>query len=66
MGYRGEFHDFVNIVWVALAIALIVCWELPLPYRLLVIVGGIYVIVLHRANIQRLLVGTEPHLGGIR
>jgi glycerol-3-phosphate acyltransferase PlsY len=34
-----------------------------LPYRLLVIAGGIYVIVRHRANIQRLLAGTEPRLG---
>ncbi len=35
----------------------------PLPYRLLVIAGGIYVIVRHRANIQRLRAGTEPRLG---
>jgi glycerol-3-phosphate acyltransferase PlsY len=45
------------------AIALICCLEQPLPYRLLVIAGGIYVIVRHRANIQRLLVGNEPRLG---
>ncbi len=35
----------------------------PLPYRLLVIAGGIYVILRHRANIRRLLSGTEPRLG---
>jgi len=35
----------------------------PLPYRLLIIAGSIYVIVRHRANIQRLLAGTEPRLG---
>jgi glycerol-3-phosphate acyltransferase PlsY len=45
------------------AIALACGLELPLPYRLLVIAGGIYVIVRHRANIQRLLAGTEPRLG---
>jgi len=45
------------------AIALICALEQPLPYRLLVIAGGIYVNVLHRANIQRLLAGTEPRLG---
>lgn len=45
------------------AIALICALEQPLPYRLLVIAGGIYVIVRHRANIQRLLAGTEPRLG---
>jgi glycerol-3-phosphate acyltransferase PlsY len=45
------------------AIALICALEQPLPYRLLVIAGGIYVMVRHRANIQRLLAGTEPRLG---
>jgi acyl phosphate:glycerol-3-phosphate acyltransferase len=45
------------------AIVLVCVLEQPLPYRLLVIAGGIYVIVLHRANIQRLLAGTEPRLG---
>jgi len=45
------------------AIALICGLEQPLAYRLLVIAGGVYVIVLHRSNIQRLLAGTEPHLG---
>lgn len=35
----------------------------PLPYCLLVIAGGVYVIVRHRANLQRLLAGTEPRLG---
>jgi glycerol-3-phosphate acyltransferase PlsY len=45
------------------AIALIWALEQPLPYRLLVMAGGIYVIARHRANIQRLLAGTEPRLG---
>jgi acyl phosphate:glycerol-3-phosphate acyltransferase len=45
------------------AIALICALDQPLPYRLLVIAGGIYVIVRHRANIQRLFAGTEPRLG---
>jgi glycerol-3-phosphate acyltransferase PlsY len=45
------------------AMVLICVLEQPLPYRLLVIAGGLYVIVLHRANIQRLLAGTEPRLG---
>ena len=35
------------------AIALVCGLDHPLPYRLLVIAGGLY--VLHRANIQRLL-----------
>lgn len=45
------------------AITLVCGLEQPLPYRLLVIAGGIYVIARHRANIQRLLAGTEPRLG---
>jgi glycerol-3-phosphate acyltransferase PlsY len=45
------------------AIALICALPQPAPYRLLVIAGGAYVIVRHRANIQRLLAGTEPRLG---
>ncbi|HEY0648371.1 glycerol-3-phosphate 1-O-acyltransferase PlsY [Phenylobacterium sp.] len=45
------------------AIALIFALEQPLPYRLLVIAGGAYVIVRHRANIRRLLAGTEPRVG---
>jgi acyl phosphate:glycerol-3-phosphate acyltransferase len=45
------------------AVALIWGLEQPLPYRLLVVAGSIYVIVRHRANIQRLLAGTEPRLG---
>lgn len=45
------------------AIVLVFGMEQPLPYRLLVIAGGIYVIVRHRGNIQRLLAGSEPRLG---
>jgi glycerol-3-phosphate acyltransferase PlsY len=48
------------------AVALVCGLEQPLPYRLLVIAGGLYVIVLHRANIRRLLAGTEPRLGQSR
>lgn len=45
------------------AIVLICALEQPLPYRLLVIAGGVFVIVRHRANIGRLLAGREPRLG---
>ena len=45
------------------AIAIVCTLEQPLAYRLLVIAGGIYVIALHRANIGRLMAGTEPRLG---
>jgi len=45
------------------AIALVCGLPQPLPYRLLVIAGGLYVILRHRANIRRLLARTEPRLG---
>lgn len=45
------------------AIALVCGLEQPLAYRLLVIAGGLYVILRHRANIRRLLAGVEPKLG---
>lgn len=50
----------------ALTAMILICGlEQPAPYRLLVIAGGVYVIVRHRANIQRLLAGTEPRLGQV-
>lgn len=45
------------------AIALICSLEQPLPHRMLVVAGSIYVIVRHRGNVERLLAGTEPRLG---
>ncbi len=35
----------------------------PLAYLLFAVAGGLYVVLRHRANIQRILAGTEPHLG---
>lgn len=35
----------------------------PLPYLLFGLAGGVYVILRHRSNIQRLLAGTEPRIG---
>jgi len=46
-----------------IAVILICVVEQPMPYRLLVVLGGVYVIILHRANLQRLWAGTEPRLG---
>ena len=45
--------------------AIVLAHVLPEPpaFRLLVIAGGLYVIALHRANIARLLAGTEPKVG---
>jgi len=35
----------------------------PLPYILFAVAGGLYVILRHRSNIERLLAGTEPKIG---
>ena len=45
------------------AVVLICCLDQPLPYRLLIVAGGVHVVARHRANIMRLLAGTEPRLG---
>lgn len=42
---------------------LMVVFQQPFPYVLLAIAGGVYVILRHRANIQRLLAGNEPRIG---
>ena len=48
----------------ALSVTLwMVVFARPLPAIVFAIVGGIYVTWLHRKNIDRLLVGTEPKLG---
>ncbi|MBF1999541.1 MAG: glycerol-3-phosphate acyltransferase [Synechococcales cyanobacterium C42_A2020_086] len=45
--------------------ASILMWmfQQPLAYQLVALVGGLYVIWRHQANIRRLLDGTEPQLG---
>lgn len=45
------------------SIALAVLSQQRLPYVLLVVAGGLYVAWKHRANIERLLAGTEPRIG---
>ncbi|MBH8564573.1 glycerol-3-phosphate 1-O-acyltransferase PlsY [Nostoc sp. CENA67] len=47
---------------IAVSIFMLV-FHLPLPYVLFGIVGGLYVILRHRGNIERLLAGTEPKIG---
>ncbi len=45
------------------AAGLMVISQQPLPFQLLAIAGGCYVIIRHRTNIERMLAGTEPRLG---
>jgi acyl phosphate:glycerol-3-phosphate acyltransferase len=48
----------------ALAVTVfMVIYQQPLSYAVFTAIGGAYVIWLHRANIQRLMAGTEPRLG---
>ena len=42
---------------------LMILFHQPLPYILFGAAGGLYVIIRHRSNIERLLAGTEPKLG---
>ena len=42
---------------------LMLCLNQPLPYILFAILAGIYVIIRHSSNIERLIAGTEPRLG---
>lgn len=61
------FSRIVSLSSISGAIALPILMLLaqqPLPYALFGVVGGIYVIVRHRTNIQRIFIGTEPRLGG--
>ena len=45
----------VNILMIAL--------NQPLPYSIFAAIAGLYVILRHKANIQRLLAGIEPKIG---
>lgn len=56
----------VSLSSISAAIAVIiltVLLEQPLPYLLFAAIAGVYVIVRHRSNIQRLLAGEEPKIG---
>jgi glycerol-3-phosphate acyltransferase PlsY len=56
----------VSLGSIAAAIAapvLMLVFRQPLPFLLMAIAGGGYIVLRHRANIQRLLAGTEPKIG---
>ncbi len=56
----------VSLSSISAAIAvpvLMVVLKQPIAYILLGLVGGGYVVLRHRSNIQRLLAGTEPRVG---
>jgi glycerol-3-phosphate acyltransferase PlsY len=45
------------------AVVLMVIFHRPTAFLMMAIVGAAYVILRHKANIQRLLAGTEPRIG---
>ncbi len=48
----------------AMAVTLFMfAYQQPLAYEIFTFIGGAYVIWLHRANVERLLAGTEPQIG---
>ena len=52
-----------SIATVIAAMILMVVWQQPFAFQVATIAGGLYVIWCHRANIKRLLAGTEPRIG---
>lgn len=46
------------------AVVVALLTQQPLPYVLLALIGGSYVVYLHRSNISRLMAGTEPKTFG--
>ena len=54
----------LSSITAAIAVSvLMIALKQPLPYLIFGVIGGIYVIVRHSGNIQRLLAGTEPKIG---
>ncbi|MEO0458590.1 MAG: glycerol-3-phosphate 1-O-acyltransferase PlsY [Cyanobacteria bacterium P01_A01_bin.114] len=57
---------FVSLGSITAAIAaplLMLLTQQPLPFCLLALAGGSYVVIRHRSNISRLIKGTEPKIG---
>ena len=55
--------SFSSITAAAGVAILMIIFQQPLAYILFSIAGGLYVIIRHRTNIERLLEGTEPRIG---
>jgi glycerol-3-phosphate acyltransferase PlsY len=55
-----------SIVAAGTAIALMAIFDQPIAFLLMAVAGAVFVIARHKANIQRLLAGTEPRIGQSR
>jgi glycerol-3-phosphate acyltransferase PlsY len=47
---------------IAVSVLMIILGQ-PLPYQIFAAVAGLYVVLRHRSNIERILAGTEPQIG---
>lgn len=52
-----------SIIGALMVMATMTFFQGQLPYLIFAFITGIYVIVRHRSNIERLLAGTEPRIG---
>jgi acyl phosphate:glycerol-3-phosphate acyltransferase len=52
-----------SIAAAAGVVGVMLAFQLTLPYLLFAVLGSAYVIWLHRANIRRVMAGTEPKIG---
>jgi acyl phosphate:glycerol-3-phosphate acyltransferase len=55
-----------SIVAAGTAIGLMAIFHQPIAFLLMAVAGAVFVIARHKANIQRLLAGTEPRIGQSR
>jgi acyl phosphate:glycerol-3-phosphate acyltransferase len=52
-----------SIAAAAGVVGVMLAFQLTLPYLLFAVLGSAYVVWLHRANIRRVMAGTEPKIG---
>jgi acyl phosphate:glycerol-3-phosphate acyltransferase len=52
-----------SIAAAAGVVGVMLLFQLSLPYLLFAVLGSAYVIWLHRANVKRIMAGTEPKIG---
>jgi acyl phosphate:glycerol-3-phosphate acyltransferase len=52
-----------SIAAAAGVVGVMLAFQLTLPYLLFAVLGSAYIIWLHRANIRRVMAGTEPKIG---
>jgi acyl phosphate:glycerol-3-phosphate acyltransferase len=59
----SRFVSLSSISAAVVGFVLMLVFQEPFPFQLMAAIGGLYVILRHRSNIQRLLSGNEPRIG---